>query len=110
MDRRRPLVVLPFDGQKGRCCWCGGALKGRQQRWCGKACVDEFLVAKGDQQRARALVIERDQGLCALCRVVVARLEERDRKDIYTGAVLGKRRHWFEVQKWEADHIIPIVE
>jgi 5-methylcytosine-specific restriction protein A len=82
--RRRPDVTLPFGGQSGKCCWCGGALKGRQRSWCGQACIDRYLIAKGDQGRARILLLKRDHGKCALCSNVT--------------------------DYWEADHTVPIVE
>ncbi len=92
-DRRRPTVVPPFNDQRGKCCWCGGALKGRQTRWCGEACVDHYLIAKGDQSRARRILWKRDAGKCAICKTT---------PDERKAAGLGRT--------WDADHAVPIVE
>lgn len=93
MSKRRPHVMPPHAGTKGACCWCGGALTGRQRAWCGKTCVDAYLLAKGDQTRARALLHARDGGTCAICRTTP---EQRK-------AAGGLRC-------WDADHVVPIAE
>lgn len=93
IDRRRPTVTPPFQGQLGKCCWCGGVLTGRQIRWCGQPCVDQFLVAKGDQGHARKLLHKRDAGKCAICRTTP---DERKSAGL--------------PMTWDADHTVPIVE
>jgi 5-methylcytosine-specific restriction protein A len=82
--RRRPNVVPKFQGQHGKCCWCGGPLIGRQRSWCGAKCVNEYHIAKGDQGRAREILFKRDAGKCAICSM--------------------------DTDQWEADHTVPIVE
>jgi len=74
---------------------CGGTLAGRQQRWCGKACVNAYLVRKGGTE-ARRLVRKRDRGVCALCRddteVLRRRIQEADREgDRRWARSLGRR-------------------
>lgn len=83
----------PFDGQHGKCCWCGGPLKGKQQRWCGTDCVYTYQIARGDQGRARQLLFKRDAGKCALC------LQTPEERRASGGSAC-----------WDADHIVPIVE
>ncbi len=41
-------------------------MTGRQQRWCGQECVNDYLIRKGGNE-ARAAVFKRDRGLCHDC-------------------------------------------
>ena len=84
-SKRRPVVVPPFNGQAGKCCWCGSGLKGRRTRWCSTPCVTAYLIAKGDTGRARTELVKRDGHRCAIC-------------------------HEGEKKVLEVDHAIPLVE
>lgn len=121
------------------CMWCCGPLSGRQQSWCSQACVDEYLVRKGGK-RTRELVYERDQGVCAHCRVdtdAIARQLDawRDRAlapirarttgtlwdreysaahaavyDEYTRLLHSRLRVGSHGHLWEAHHVTAVVE
>ena len=71
-SRRGNRVERPFRGQKspsGRplCCLCGDEIPAgsRRREWCGQACVDRYLEARGDGIRER--VFNRDRGICSSC-------------------------------------------
>lgn len=142
MTPRRAIQRAPFDtpehrdsrGPNGRrlCRWCGTEVPFRRQRWCSQACVDEFVVRKGDG-RAAKIVFERDKGVCAICRldcgavedlkdaarrhVVVVeggpdraemRLDLRHARTLETLLVLAG---FNSLQRpWQVDHITPVVE
>lgn len=69
-------------------CGCGKKLTGRQKRWASSSCSEkayaEFAILKGNTTAIRDALFEIDKGFCRLC-----------------GAY-----H----EKWEADHIIPVVK
>lgn len=55
-------------GPNGRalCRWCQAEVPPRRQTFCSQACVDDWTV-RTNPSRARALVAERDRGVCARC-------------------------------------------
>lgn len=62
-----------WEGHAGRCRWCNGELTGRQQRWCGQACVTGYGENHwwGD---ARKAAVRRDKR-CLRCGTSRARVE-----------------------------------
>lgn len=56
----------PYCYRNRLCVECGGALKGRQQRWCGQRCVDAYMI-RAWPTHARRKVYQRDHGRCTLC-------------------------------------------
>lgn len=66
MSTRR-FTKAPFQGQKGRCAWCGttNLPKGRTS-WCSQACVDAYKM-RAWPSAIRDKVFERDKGICAVC-------------------------------------------
>jgi 5-methylcytosine-specific restriction protein A len=64
------------------CRWCKTAVSGRRRTFCSDACVHEWRL-RSSASYLRECVYKRDKGICALC---------------------GKKK------KWEADHIVPVVE
>lgn len=60
-------VPPPYQGQKGRCHWCGTAdlPKGRSS-WCSDECVEEYKM-RSWPAHVRTKVYKRDHGICALC-------------------------------------------
>jgi 5-methylcytosine-specific restriction endonuclease McrA len=69
------------------CRWCKGAVSGRRRTFCSDACVHEWRL-RSSPTYLRECVYARDQGICALC---------------------GINRRWLR-GKWQADHILPVVE
>lgn len=57
----------PFEGQKGRCAWCGTEElpKGRSS-WCSEECVEAYKISAWPSH-IRNLVKRRDKGICAIC-------------------------------------------
>lgn len=57
----------PYQGQKGKCAWCGTEElpKGRRS-WCSQECVNAYLMVSSSDH-IRKKVFERDKGICALC-------------------------------------------
>ena len=51
------------ETREGRCCWCGGPLKGRQQSWCSKECR-ELGWAHFNWGPFARLVMARDHDCC----------------------------------------------
>lgn len=142
MADRRAIQRAPFDtpehraarGPNGRrlCRWCGHEVPKGRILWCSQACVDEFVVRKGDG-RAAKLVFERDKGVCALCGLDCGALEEIDdaarsrvlvlaggpdraEKRLHSGharalAAVLRRAGFNQGQRpWQVDHIAPVVE
>jgi 5-methylcytosine-specific restriction endonuclease McrA len=124
MSRRRH-VDLPFEQARDQgqhvCVWCGVSLTGtRRQRWCGQKCVLTYQIAKGDQGAARKWLRRdwesgprgytlREHLPCAICGLdmsetaIEARLADEPPS--------AKRRALLRDQhRWEADHIVPLVE
>lgn len=77
-SRAKKFAQLPGTKRNAEgvkvCCWCGGALSGRQQRWCSRVCVDDYL-ARSSQTGLRAAVAKRDRGVCAGCGFQAERVE-----------------------------------
>lgn len=124
----------PFDAERARtgariCRWCGKALEGKRTGWCGKACVDEFLVRRSGAD-ARRVVFRRDRGVCALCKVDTRALVDRLHALRFPPGNEIRRQAWepdresyvaerrrleqlgYDLGRslWEADHIVPVVE
>lgn len=92
-------------GPNGRllCRWCDVEVKPPRVTFCSKACVHEHKL-RSDPGYVRKQVWKRDHGLCALCQAdTVAQWEE------LTGHKLTAR-HTKPRGRWQADHIIPVVE
>ena len=117
---RHPDAKKPFrqpadlpDGTR-LCRWCWGPISQKRRRsWCGDACVEEYRL-EHDWNHIRATVLERDRGVCAICRtdtlwlcgVVRQRRHHLTHADgpALRGAVLG---FCSSRDAWEADHIVP---
>ena len=64
---RQRRAKAPFQGQKGRCAWCGTAdLPKHRRSWCSSACVDAYRL-RADPEYVRKMIHNRDHGICALC-------------------------------------------
>ena len=53
---------------KGECTWCGQQVPKGRFSFCSADCVQAFKLTN-DAGAVRAAVLERDDGICALCRV-----------------------------------------
>lgn len=118
------------------CCECGKPLPKkchRNRRWCGKACVDAYLI-RAQPGYARKLVFRRDRGVCCMCQLDTFRVQHEAHGALihaheaptsigafkpYQGrsAVLypvlrkyGLQRWWKRKSWWDMDHILPIAD
>jgi len=106
----------------GTCRWCGGTLQGRQ-RWCSKACEDEFEIRAGFHIRMK--VRARDKCVCSKCgidcRILTrARMEIAEVKRSVFGISGLYPRHapskildqwgpyYASKHVWEAHHEVPV--
>ena len=114
---RRPDVRLRFVGQvdpktgRSLCVWCGVAVEGRRVRWCSDDCVLDYKLARGDQGAARKLVWKLHRGVCQLCKTDVNKQRRALSKQF--GSIFEMRRtrpELYDQCRWDADHIVPIVE
>jgi 5-methylcytosine-specific restriction protein A len=117
MSARRPDVTLPFMGKvcevsgRNRCVWCGTPVTGRRVSWCSDDCVMDYKLAKGDQGAARRLVWKLHRGVCQICKVDVnKRRRELTKQFGSIWAMQRTRPDLYDQCRWEADHIVPIVE
>lgn len=122
MTPGRSIRSAPFDGVEHRgkrgpngrrlCRWCGVEVPKGRVSWCGDACVDEFVIRRGDG-RAADRVFKRDKGVCALCGVDTELLR---RSKLHK---FGSSESWDELaaagynrgqRLWNMDHVKPVVE
>ena len=111
-------------GPNGRalCRECGTEVPKGRRTFCSDQCVDEWKV-KTDPGHVSALVLKRDNGICALCgRDTMEALRSHDASrtdwramgyDAYQGAAYRWKRKRAEIMResgWHADHIVPVCE
>lgn len=104
--RRQSVRLNPNRDADGRliCVWCGDPLEGQQRRWCSDDCVNEYQIARGDQNAARRWLWMREGGVCQLCGTDTVTIS-------YVRAVpASERSSYVRTGEWEADHIVPIAE
>lgn len=98
---------------RGLCRWCSLEVPKRRFTFCSEFCVHEWKL-RTQPGYLRAMVLERDKGVCAMCMVDTLTEARRLR------AVRGARRaellgHWglrtrTRRSLWDADHIIAVAE
>ena len=98
------------------CRWCKGAVSGRRRTFCSDACVHEWRL-RSSTSYLRDCILERDRGICAICRSDTVSLRRRIMRLPFSdrmrelkalqqkGWIHKGRKSW-----WEADHILPVVE
>jgi len=114
---------------KGECAWCGGPSR---MKYCSGACTDEAYIRSGGDSVTRR-VFGRDHGVCAECGLDTSSLDlmrvylSLNHFRVCTGDGVRWMRQWNypqwvqdqwgpwwpgrgELQLWQADHIIPVVE
>lgn len=119
---RHNKIETPFDPKAPErpCCYCGKPRPKDRRRWCSEACVDDFLIRKGDATRIKSAVFQRDRGICAHCGTDTDLLKRVLRKAVdWSGAYpVSASRVIFRIlaipswrqRFWDADHIVPVVE
>jgi len=115
IEKRYKEVPLPFDGQKGVCCYCGKPLPPKKRRWCGNACVHEYLLSSGFFYRDVCIKqnIERYGHIeCEFCGAAPPINSDRQQQlDKYRAENPGKPDAYYiayEIDDWVADHKIPL--
>jgi 5-methylcytosine-specific restriction enzyme A len=102
-------------GENGRnlCRWCNLEVPKGRITFCSDWCVEEWRL-RTDPGYVREKVLERDKGICAVCRVDCEaawrhlkrqRGAARLRIQIEWGLKRAPRK-----SLWDADHIVPVVE
>jgi 5-methylcytosine-specific restriction protein A len=89
VSRRRRTTLAPLTkGPNGRnlCRYCRQEVQPPRRTFCGDECVHQYSI-RSSPRYARAHVLKRDHGICALC----------GSDESATG-------------DWQADHVIPVVE
>jgi len=64
----RHITIHDTKGGPGQCRWCCGPVPKPRRSWCSDACVEAYKI-RADGGYARSKVFERDNGICAVCRV-----------------------------------------
>lgn len=106
--------ALP-KGPTGRplCRWCNLEVPPRRFTFCSEWCVHEWRL-RTDPGYVRERVLQRDRGICAICKVDAraAYFELKRSRGTHRLKLLA---HWglkriSRKTLWDADHIIPVVE
>jgi 5-methylcytosine-specific restriction endonuclease McrA len=126
-----PLIQWQGDKVPQTCHYCGGPLKGRQQKWCSEACTWAVL----DNHHwgyARPAALKRDNHTCRDCGVHRDQLPRQLRQPAYWERLTSTERYAFEshriprsmrpdgpprihvwevklIRSLEVDHIVPIL-
>jgi 5-methylcytosine-specific restriction enzyme A len=102
-------------GPNGRslCRWCNVEVPKGRSTFCSAWCVEEWRL-RTDPGYLREKVLERDRGVCAVCRVDCV-ATERHLKHLRGAARLKARLDWglragSGKTLWNADHIVPVIE
>jgi 5-methylcytosine-specific restriction protein A len=125
----KPSIAKLPKGPNGRslCRQCGTEVPKGRRSFCGDTCIEQWRI-RTDPSYVRALVFERDRGVCALCGLNTATLQRRRPKTVrtmrdyeahlayceeiralgYTGSFLGRKGG--NRSMWDADHIVPVSE
>ena len=102
-------------GPNGRalCRWCNLEVPPRRSTFCSAWCVHEWKI-RTDPGYLREQVFQRDQGICALCRIDTraAYLELKRSRGAHRTRLLArwKLKRISRKSLWDADHIVPVAE
>ena len=99
------------DAGRALCRWCNLEVPARRRTFCSDWCVEEWRI-RSDPGHLRQRVLERDGGVCAVCRIDC--IAEFQRLKRMRGASRAKALLLWKPGKrkslWDADHIVPVVE
>jgi 5-methylcytosine-specific restriction protein A len=107
-------ATLP-KGSNGRalCRWCGLEVPAKRFTFCSDWCVHEWRL-RSDPGYLREQVLQRDRGICAICRADTraAYGELRRSRGTHRLRLLAKwgLKRLTRKTLWDADHILPVVE
>jgi len=107
-------ALLPKGGN-GRplCRWCNLEVPPRRSTFCSDWCVHEWKI-RSDPGYLRDQVLERDKGICAICRVDTraAYFELKRARGAHRERLLARwgLKRINRKSLWDADHIVPVVE
>ncbi len=106
--------LLP-KGDHGRplCRWCNLDVPPRRSTFCSDWCVHEWKI-RSDPGYLRDQVFERDQGICAICRIDTraAYVELKRARGTHRERLLARwgLKKINRKSLWDADHIVSVAE
>ncbi len=106
--------LLP-KGDHGRplCRWCNLEVPPRRSTFCSDWCVHEWKI-RSDPGYLRDQVFERDQGICAICRIDTraAYVELKRARGTHRERLLARwgLKKINRKSLWDADHIVSVAE
>jgi 5-methylcytosine-specific restriction protein A len=107
-------ALLP-KGRNGRalCRWCNLEVPPRRSTFCSDWCVHEWKL-RSDPGYLRDQVFQRDQGICAICKVDTraAYFELKRSRGTHRERLLARwgLKRINRKSLWDADHIVPVAE
>jgi 5-methylcytosine-specific restriction protein A len=100
-------------GENGRCLcrWCDLEVPRGRITFCSEWCVEEWRL-RSDAGHLRERVLERDRGVCAVCRIdcIAAYNQLRRLRGISRLKAVSAWRMGSRKSLWDADHIVPVAE
>ena len=110
-----PIAPLCRKGSNGRalCRWCSLEVPAGRFTFCSDWCVHEWQL-RTDPGYLREQVLQRDRGICAICRIDTraAYGELRRARGTHRQRLLARwgLKRLTRKTLWDADHILPVVE
>lgn len=100
-------------GPNGRCLcrWCSLEVPAGRLTFCSDWCVEEWKL-RSDPGHLRERVLQRDKGICAVCRLDCLAEFRRMKRLRGTGRIKAMNEWGQRARKslWDADHIVPVAE
>ena len=107
----KPATLPTGPGGKPLCRWCNTEIPARRRTFCSDACVHEWKL-RTNPGYLREKVLERDNGICAICGINTATLRGEMRKLDYAARRLFLKewglKEGSRKSLWDADHIVPV--
>jgi 5-methylcytosine-specific restriction endonuclease McrA len=111
--RVNPSTLEKGPNGRNLCRWCSLEVPKGRLTFCSEFCVEEWRL-RTDPSHLRGRVLERDKGVCAICRTdcLAAWLHLKRLRGVAKARALvawGLKPNSRQ-SLWDADHIVPVVE